>query len=155
MDPAVKALVRHELMGDEGTVLRVYDDATGKPIGPGSHVIGNPSIGTGRNLSGRGISMKENDDLLDNDMAECEADLAPILPWVTTLSPGRQMVIYTLYFNVGLGNARHFIAKWPKFLAQMEAKQFEEAAANLETTQPWSHEVGPRAPRLANFVRHG
>jgi lysozyme len=155
MDNAVKVLLEHELGGDEGIVLRVYDDATGKPIGPGTHVIGNPSIGTGRNLSGRGITRAENDILLANDMAQCASDLAPLLPWVTTLTPARQCVIYSLYFNVGLGNPARFAAKWPHFLAQMQAGEFVAAADNLEGTQPWATEVGPRAHRLGELVRFG
>jgi hypothetical protein len=35
-----------ELMRDEGTLLYVYDDATGLPIVAGMLVKGNPTIGT-------------------------------------------------------------------------------------------------------------
>ena len=155
MNPAVEALLRQELHGDEGIKLKVYDDATGRPIGPGSQVQGNPTIGVGRNLSGRGLSPAESEQLLTNDLAQCEADLAPGLPWITALSPGRQTVIYSLYFNTGLGNAPRFEAKWPNFLAQMKAGQFAQAADNLESSQPWATEVGPRAHRLGELVRYG
>ena len=155
MNPQTEALLLQELRGDEGEVLRVYDDATGRPIGPGSVVQGNPSIGVGRNLSARGLTREESEYLLANDVAQCEADLAPTLPWVATLSPARQTVIYSLYFNTGLGNAPRFEAKWPNFLAQMKAGQFDAAASNLETSQPWAKEVGPRAQRLADLVRFG
>ncbi len=141
MDAAVAAALRQELHGDEGIKLKVYDDATGKPIGPGTVVRGNPSIGVGRNLSGRGITGAESEQLLTNDLVQCEADLAPGLPWITTLTPGRQTVIYSLYFNT--------------FLAQMKAGQFDQAADNLESTQPWASEVGPRARRLGELVRYG
>ncbi len=155
MDAAVAAALRQELHGDEGIKLKVYDDATGKPIGPGTVVRGNPSIGVGRNLSGRGITGAESEQLLTNDLVQCEADLAPGLPWITTLTPGRQTVIYSLYFNTGLGNPARFVAKWPNFLAQMKAGQFDQAADNLESTQPWASEVGPRARRLGELVRYG
>lgn len=155
MDPAVKAGLRQELHGDEGIKLKVYDDATGEPIGPGSVVKGNPTIACGRNLSGRGITQAESDQMLENDMAECETDLAAALPWVTTLTPRRQIVIYSLYFNTGLGNPARFIAKWPHFLAQMQAGDFTAAADNLESSQPWAKEVGPRAARLSQLVRYG
>lgn len=59
MNPQTEAQLRAELRGDEGEVLKVYDDATGKPIGPGSVVVGNPSIAVGRNLSGRGLTTVE------------------------------------------------------------------------------------------------
>jgi lysozyme len=156
MNPAVAALLRPELTGDEGKRLFVYDDATGKPIVKGTTVIGNPTIAVGRNLAARGISDAESEYLLANDLAALEADLAPLLPWLQALSPARQCAIYSLYFNTSLGNPRRFVtAGWPHFLAQMQAGQFEAAAANLETSQPWASQVGTRATRLANFVRNG
>jgi lysozyme len=154
MDPAVAAALRQELRGDEGEVLRVYDDKTGRPVGAGSTLQGNPTVGVGRNLAARGITQVEAEVLLGNDLAQCEADLK-ILPWVPGLTPGRQTVIYSLYFNVGLGNPARYLAKWPNFLKQMEQGQWETAAQNLETSQPWATEVGPRAHRLADLVRYG
>lgn len=155
MNPITAAQLRQELRGDEGEVLHVYDDKTGRPIGPGTAVIGNPSIGVGRNLTGRGLTQAEAELLLSNDIAACEAELAPGLPWITSLSPARQTVIYSLYFNTGLGNPARFEAGWPNFLAQMKAGQFAAAADNLESSQPWATEVGPRAHRLAELVRFG
>lgn len=155
LDPRVTAALAAELRGDEGERLKVYDDATGKPIGPGSVVMGNPSIAVGRNLSGRGLTLAESEYLLSNDMACCAAELAPTLPWITTLTPARQTVIYSLYFNVGLGNPARFEAKWPNFLAQMKAGEYAAAADNLETSQPWATQVGPRAHRLGELVRYG
>ena len=115
-----------------------------------------PTLGVGRNLSGRGITDAESEYLLANDMAALEADLAPLLPWLQALSPARQCAVYSLYFNTSLGNPRRFVtAGWPHFLAQMQAGQFEAAATNLETSKPWSTQVGSRATRLANFVRDG
>jgi lysozyme len=155
VNPITAAQLRQELRGDEGEVLRVYDDKTGRPIGPGTAVVGNPSIGVGRNLTGRGLSQAEAELLLTNDIAACEAELAPGLPWITSLSPARQTVIYSLYFNTGLGNPARFEAGWPNFLAQMKAGQFAAAADNLESSQPWATEVGPRAHRLGELVRFG
>src|SRR6202012_2100826 len=105
----------------------------------------------GRNLSGRGITIAESEYLLSNDLVCCETELAPTMPRITTLSPSRQTVIYSLYFNVGLGNPARFEAKWPNFLAQMKAGQFAAAADNLESSQPWATEVGPRAKRLGEL----
>lgn len=155
MNPVTEAQLRAELHGDEGIKLKVYDDATGKPIGPGTLVKGNPSIAVGRNLSGRGVTPAESEYLLTNDIAACETELAPTMPWVTTLTPGRQTVIYSLYFNVGLGNPMRFQAKWPHFLEQMRSGAYTAAADNLEATEPWAMEVGPRAHRLGELVRYG
>ncbi len=155
MNPTTEQQLRAELHGDEGIKLKVYDDATGLPIGPGTVVKGWPSIGTGRNLAGRGITSTEEEYLLSNDISDCERELAGPMPWITTLTPGRQTVIYSLYFNVGLGNPARFQAKWPNFLAQMKAGEYAAAADNLESTQPWASQVGPRARRLGELVRYG
>lgn len=155
MDPAVADALSTELFGDEGLVLKVYDDVTGKPIGPGTLVKGNPTIGVGRNLSVRGIKTSEAKMMEANDMADAEAELTPVLPWLASVSAGRQVAVYSLYFNVALGNAQKFVAKWPNFLAQMAAGQYSDAAQNLRTSEPWASEVGPRAGRLADLVEFG
>lgn len=155
MTPEAQTALRAELECDEAKKLFVYDDATGKPIIKGMTVIGNPSIGVGRNLAARGITDGEADILLIDDMEALEEDLTPLLPWIAALSANRQCAVYSLYFNVSLGNPHHFIAAWPHFLAQMQAGQFEAAAANLETSKPWCTEVGARSGRLANLVRTG
>ncbi len=144
-----------ELNGDEGNVLRVYDDKTGRPIGPGSKVIGWPTIARGRNLATRGLSEAESDMMLSNDIAAAESELAGRFPWIASLSTGRQIAIYSLYFNVALGNVTKFAADWPHFLEQMRPGEFDAAATHLETTEPWSDEVKARALRLANLVRYG
>lgn len=155
MNPQTVAQLRQELRGDEGEVLRVYDDHTGRAVGAGMTLQGEPTIGVGRNLAARGISEVEAEVLLSNDISACETELAVIMPWITNLSPGRQTVIYSLYFNTGLGNPSRFQAKWPNFLTQMQTGAFAQAATNLETSQPWATEVGPRAHRLAELVRFG
>ncbi len=155
MTPEVAFALRAELILAEQKRLLVYDDATGKPIVKGSTVLGNPTIGVGRNLSGRGLTNAEAEYLLANDMVELEADLAPALPWLSSLSPNRQCAVYSLYFNTALGNPARFKAKWPNFLGQMQRGEFEAAAANLETSEPWATQVGSRAERLAKFVRNG
>jgi lysozyme len=145
-----------EITLDEADKLFVYDDATGKPIVKGTLVKGNPTIARGRNLAGRGISRAESEYMWANDLAALEADLEPLLPWLGNLSANRQCAVYSLYFNTALGNPQHFVtAGWPHFLAQMQAGEFEAAATNLETSQPWASEVGARSTRLATLVRNG
>jgi hypothetical protein len=155
VDPAVQSGLSTEINGDEGNVLKVYDDKTGKPIGPGSTLVGYPTIGRGRNLTTRGISPSESDMMETGDIAQLEEDLVPLLPWIPKLSTNRQVAVYSLYFNVALGSPHKFIASWPDFLAQMAAGQFPLAAQNLRTSQPWATEVGPRSGRLADLVLYG
>lgn len=156
MSPELEDAIHAELMGDEGKVLRVYDDATGKPIVKGTTVQGNPSIGIGRNLAGRGITDAESEVLFTNDCEQGETDLSPLLSWLKDLSINRQCAVYCLYFNLSEGNPKHFLATWPNFLQQMQAGDYEAAAQNLATSQPWAGQVGAgRVGRMVNLVRYG
>lgn len=155
MIPALSAALDAELGLDEGDKSKVYDDATSLPIVKGSIVQGNPSIGIGRNLATRGLSQAEIAFLLQNDKAQCEADLEAALPWIVGITINRQVAVYSLYFNMYLGDVARFLASWPHFLEQMRIGAYEDAAHNLETSQPWASEVGARATRLANLIRSG
>jgi hypothetical protein len=155
MTPDVVAALKSELTLDEGDKPFVYDDATGRPIRKGSMVLGNPSIAIGRNLASRGLSGAEIDFLFQSDAVECEADLGAALPWIAGLSTARQVVMYSLYFNMDEGNAAGFLRAWPNFIAQMQAGDYAAAADNLESSQPWAAQVGARAQRLGEMVRNG
>jgi GH24 family phage-related lysozyme (muramidase) len=65
--PDIRLLLSQMLEREEGLRTLVYDDATGKPIGPGSVVQGHPTIGIGRALDVNGITAVEADFLLEND----------------------------------------------------------------------------------------
>lgn len=96
--------------------------------------------------------------LLSNDMTELETDLAPLLPWLPTLSANRQAAVYSLYFNTSLGNPHRFVGPngWPHLLEQLQTGEFAAAADNLEHSQPWASEAGSqRVTRLTTFIRNG
>lgn len=155
MGPLLLIALKMELVLDEGRDNFVYDDATGKLIGAGATLKGNPTIAIGRNLTGRGLSDDEIDYLFANDAKDMEADLAIEIPWISSLTIARQVAMYSLYFNVDLGNPKRFVAAWPNFISQMQAADYDGAADNLETSQPWASEVGERATRLAGLIRKG
>ena len=93
--------------------------------------------------------------LFYNDILQCEEDLEASLPWFAALTINRRVALISLYFNMDLGDVQGFLRGWPNFLSQMAAGQYEAAATNLETSQPWASEVGARAVRLAALVRSG
>jgi len=145
-----------ELVEDEGEDFRVYDDDNGAYIARGSKLIGNPTIGVGRNLATNGISKAESRMLLANDIESTWNELLPVLPWLPNLSTARQVVILGIYFNTALHDPERFVKTgWPHFLAQMEAGMWVLAAQNLSTSEPWASEVGDRAIRYASMVQDG
>lgn len=137
------------LKSDEGTRLKVYDDATGNPIVPGTLVRGHPTIGTGRSLDIEGIGQAENDLLFSNDVLSRERQLEP-LPWFSALDPVRQDVVTNLAFNVGVGGALQF----HQMIAALEAKNFDDAATALLDSAA-ARQLPGRYGRLAQALRTG
>jgi lysozyme len=147
-----------ELMRDEGTLLYVYDDATGLPIVAGTLVKGNPTIGTGRNLAkgSTQISMAENFLLLGNDITRAEMILdrdpdwsSSSWDWRTHLSPIRQRAIINLLFNMG----EHTLDEFTHFRDDLQAGEYAEAGAELEESN-WWFEVKQRAQRIQFMIIH-
>jgi lysozyme len=139
-----------QLKNDERLRLVVYDDATGKPITPGTKVIGHPTIGWGRALDVRGISRDEAQYLFNNDRDEVKIELTKRIPWMTQLNEPRQAVLYNMAFNMGVGGVMEF----PKMLAAAKAGDFMAAAREMIDSL-WSKQVGTRATRLAQQMING
>lgn len=119
-------------------MLAAYDDATGRVVQPNSTVRGWVSVGYGRNLIGRGITLNEAEYLLANDMAEVERELdRHLFAWRGWAEP-RQWAIFELGFNMGVAR---FVAGWPNTVAAMRAGQWAEVAATLSGSK-WRAQVG-------------
>lgn len=99
--------VRAHCGRDEGERLLAYDDATGKPLKAGDTLKGNPSIGIGRNLSGRGLTPDEQEYLFRTDFNECLADLMTF-PWFHGISAGRAQALLEIRFALGPQRFRAF-----------------------------------------------
>lgn len=150
MTPQDLATLTTQLRRDEGLRLRVYDDATGQPIAPGSAVKGHPTIGYGRALDVRGISSQEADYLLSNDVQAVIAQVQRALPWSLTLSAPRFAVLVNMAFNLGLGGLLSF----NNTLAKVQAGDYAGAAQGMLASL-WAKQVGARAQRLAAQMQTG
>lgn len=127
--------------------LVVYDDATGRAIGPGSLVRGHPTIGFGRCLDRHGISAAEADWLLSNDVDATESALALALPWWQAAGPVRQGVLINMAFQMGVQG----LAGFGQLLRHAAAAEWLPAArCGLDSA--WAREMAgygsPRALRL-------
>lgn len=148
--------LRQQLARHEDRRKFVYDDATGKPIGECTFVRGNPSIGVGRNLIGKGLADDEIDYLLDNDIADAITE-AQTFRWFETLDPVRREVLVELCFNMNAAKLRTF----PKFITALAEQRFGVAAAELANSR-WQKQVDPilgdgkgRADTLIHMIRTG
>lgn len=125
-----------ELQTDEGYRLRVYDDATGQEIGPGSVVTGHPTIGYGRALDAvHGLTAEEVDYLFSNDLLEVE-DALLRLAWFALLDPIRRGVMVNLAYNMGVNE----LCMFTHMIAAMQAKDWKTAADQLQTSE-WAGQV--------------
>lgn len=150
-----------ELATDEGERLFVYDDATGKPIRPGTLVKGHPTIGVGRCLDTHGISQSEARLLNGNDIHDVQLDLFANLPWFYRLDSVRQTQVANMAFALG----SHGFLGFHGMLTYLEAAATASddvtrltsyvKAANEVLASAWAKQVGARATRIAERLRTG
>ena len=81
--------------------------------------------------------------LLRNDIIECLAALDAHVSWWRALPAAKQRVMINLVFNMGWGGVSGF----RKFLAAMQAHDWQSAANELMSSQ-WWRQVGLRGPRV-------
>lgn len=136
-------LIKHEKLR-----LKVYDDATGLEIGPGSVVKGHPTIGVGRALDVDGINEGEALLLLERNIEDCERQLYQAFPWFGKQTPDRQAVIICMVFNLGMDGFKEF-----KNLIAAISNQDFNSAANEMLSSHWAGQVGRRAVELADLMR--
>jgi|TARA_R110002020_G_scaffold58495_6_gene160390 lysozyme len=131
----------------EGVRLKAYDDATGKTVKPGDTVLGNVTIGIGRNLIGNGITTREMKALLKNDIIRARKR-AERYKWFSAMNPPRQAVIVSLIFN--MGNIDSFV----RMRAAIAVKDWETSAMELLDSK-YSRDVGDRCLILSDMLRSG
>lgn len=149
-NPVLIAL-RPRVAAHESAVLRVYDDATGQRIVPGSVVKGHPTIGIGRALDTKGISMAQAQAWLDEDLEETYAALLKRLPpWFATLDPVRQGVLVEAAFQMGVDGLLAF----KNTLAAIGRGDYDTAARGMLDSR-WAKQTPRRVKTLAEIMRTG
>lgn len=134
---------------EEGERLHVYDDFNGKPIGPGSHVFGHPTIGVGRSLDIEGITTGESDYLLRNNVS-IWYDRLNRFDWFQPLDEVRQAAIVDMAHDVGFQGVQEFTT----MIAAL-GKQDWKGAHDAVIASKWHGEVSARADRVANMLADG
>ncbi len=139
-----------QLRRDEDERQYAYDDATGKTLVKGTTLQANLTIGVGRNLSAKGVSQKERDFLLDNDIQDATVALEANFPWAMDLDEVRKGALLNLIFNMGVRGLSGF----QQFLAAIQAKDWQTAKAELLDSAA-DHEEPQRISRLALQIENG
>ena len=138
MTPELRQRIETSISGHEGLMLKVYDDATGRVVNPGTTVRGWLTIGFGRNLVGRGITRTEADYLLDNDLAAVERELDQVFPAWRRWPEARQWAMFELGYNLGVAR---FAREWPNTAERLRANDFVAVASSLSSSL-WRRQVG-------------
>jgi len=146
LEPVVARLKDHE-----GFREFVYDDATGQPIGPGSVLVGNPTIGYGWALNKLPILRSFAEGHLRETIQEVAFAVHHQLPWITELDVVRHGVVIELAYNLGVTGLLGFV----KMLDALRRRRWTEAKAELLASH-WATQVGPeRRETLARLLETG
>lgn len=113
---------------------------------PYHDTVGKITIGVGRNLTDRGLSVEEINLLFETDMKMAEDCLDMWLPDWRELSLKQQAGLVSMAFN--LGGPR--LAQFKKMRAALQARNFPLAAQEALASK-WARQVGHRAKEVASF----
>lgn len=139
------------LLDHEGLRLQVYDDATGKPIGPGSQVIGKPTIGIGTLICAPGgITQAEAQFLLNNRIAIAAAAANALVPGLQQSDTVRFDVLTEMAFQLGAAG----LAAFTNTLQAVRDGRWSDAAADMMASR-WATQTPARAQALAAIMRSG
>jgi lysozyme len=127
-------LIRHE-----GLRTHPYEDS-----------VGVLSVGVGRNLDSRGLSMEEVYFLLDNDIQISIEELSRTFEWFDLLNEPRRDALISMHFNMGLTS----LLKFKKTLAFFSKSLWLEGAEEMLDSK-WADQVGTRAIDLSTMIRTG
>lgn len=131
--------MKAELERDEGRKAKPYVDT-----------VGRATIGIGRNLTDVGLSGKEIEMLLENDIQRCMTDLDAMLPWWRDLDEVRQRVLLNMCFQLGIRGLTGFKTA----LSSVHAGNYDGAAEGMLESL-WARQTPARAKRMADMMRTG
>jgi len=139
-----------QLAVEEGNRSLLYDDATGETFIKGMTLQGNLTVGDGINVM-TGFDAEELAWIESHRIDKARALLAPYA-WFSTQDEVRQVAVADLAYNLGVRG----LMGWPKFLADMTAKDYASAVAEIRSNTKWVGEVHPaRASRIEGMILTG
>jgi lysozyme len=107
---------------------------------------GKTTVAIGRNLDDRGISEREAEYLLENDIVECLQDLSTF-PYWNSLNDSQRAALIDLRFCLGAAGYRQFKRMGEALLAG----KYEQAAIEIMHSK-FADQTGNRATDLAKML---
>ncbi len=105
------------------------------------------TIGWGRNIQDRGISLDEAELMFKNDVYSAVRDLIGIFPNLHDMTENRRMVLVDMMFNLGYSRFREF----KRFIAAVRCDDWIEAKLEMEDSV-WFRQVGNRGKKLLKLL---
>lgn len=131
--------LKAQLIQHEGLKTKVYKDS-----------LGIETIGVGRNLRDKGLSLTTIHQMLDEDIDECVEDLSSSFDWFDDLDDVRQHVLIDMRFNLGPSRFRGF----KNFLKAVKESRYYDASKAMLASK-WAKQVKNRAKRLSLMMETG
>ena len=139
MTPDSRKKLRDLLVGQESYKQFPYTDTTG-------HL----TVGIGRNLTDRGVSLSEALMMLDDDIMYFTHRLDLNLKYFADLDDVRKMVLIIMCFNLGV----YGLLGFKKMLKAVEEKDYRAAACEILDSKA-STQTGERYETLAEMMKTG
>lgn len=139
MTPESMMKLKKLLILQEGYSQFIYKDITG-----------HDTIGYGRNLASKGISVDEANFLLENDINYFNEKLENNLDFFNRLDENRKLALIDMCFNIGFNN----FMKFNKMIDFLSKSKYKEAHDEMISSK-WASQVGDRAIKLANIILDG
>jgi len=134
----VKRLIE-QLKNDEGFRSKPYFCTSNKL-----------TIGYGRNLEDKGITKKEAEYLLKNDIKDAQLDCELIFPNFDCYSRARRYALINMMYNLGLSKFLSF----KKMIRAIKEENWEKAAGEVLDSK-YAKQVGGRAERISKLMSSG
>tara|TARA_A100001391_G_scaffold12793_1_gene7631 strand:- start:868 stop:1311 length:444 start_codon:yes stop_codon:yes gene_type:complete len=136
-----------ELIVDEGEVLSIYICTAGHETCGVGHMVteSDPEYGW---PVGAPITKERSDELLEEDLRTVLHDCGWVFNEFDSLPEEVQLIIANMMFNLG----RPRFTKFVKFIAAVEAADWEEAARQMKDSR-WHVQLPQRSGRLIDRMR--
>ena len=110
--------------------------------------VGVSTVGYGRNLESRGLTKKEAEYLLRNDIDEAHDWCTDNLSYFKDLSIARKSVLIDMYVNLGGSGLLTF----KRMHQALEQKDYMRAGVEMLDSR-WARQVGNRSIHLSKIMR--
>ena len=151
MDTLNLATLIARLTDDEGFRARVYDDATGRELTPGSVVRGTPTIGYGTTV----VTRDQARWLVESRVAIVLRALHEQLSWFDRLPGVAQEVLVEMGYQMGTGDGNPAgpdgVMDFTRTLEALRTGRWRDAAAGMRESL-WYRQTPRRAERAARRI---